>query len=145
MAVSKALMREEAAGPESAALRRLPSLPPSLLLLILTPLSFSLKRREVHFPRLAFGGCTFLPHNLTPAYPPIPPFLPPSPPFSAIPVKTIRGVWRIREYRDKTTGTLCKGRVKMRGRERRGGKKGKEGVRARCFEEGRREGGRGDV
>lgn len=33
----------------------------------------------------------------------------------AIPVKTIRGVWRIREYRDKSTGTLCKGRLKMRG------------------------------
>ncbi|EKU22417.1 hypothetical protein NGA_0427600 [Nannochloropsis gaditana CCMP526] len=32
----------------------------------------------------------------------------------AIPVKTIRGVWRIREYRDRDQ-PLCKGRIKMRG------------------------------
>ena len=32
-----------------------------------------------------------------------------------MPVKTIRGVWRIREYREGDAGPLCKGRIKMRG------------------------------
>lgn len=57
--------------------------------------------------------------------------------LAAIPVKTIRGVWRIREYRDRDQ-PLCKGRIKMRGQiggrgrrcgelegqERRGGVRG---------------------
>lgn len=32
-----------------------------------------------------------------------------------MPVKTIRGVWRIREYRSGDSGPLCKGRIKMKG------------------------------
>lgn len=32
-----------------------------------------------------------------------------------MPVKTIRGVWRIREYRQGDAGPLCKGRIKMKG------------------------------